>query len=270
MTKREIRTKKLMEMLRLNNRLDVATVAESLEVSEATVRRLFSRFEDEGRAIRVFGGIQLAPPFAHDYSYRVAAAYREREKAAIGNRAMEFVERDDRIFMDSGTTVLKMAEALCLKLQEGSLHNIVVVTNSLFLIDTLAKYCRVILIGGEIRVERRDVCGPVAEKSLSMFHVNKAFLGADAVSRQRGFMATDERTAKMNELIVERADRVFVLADSEKFRTTSFMTFAPLSAASRIFTDSGIEEKVYSECVKSGVNIDRVEVREPAGTERNG
>jgi len=260
MTKRELRDMKLMEMLRLNNRLDVAGVAASLGVSEATVRRLFARFEEEGKAIRVFGGIQLAPPYAHDYSYRVAASHRSREKEAIGRWAAELVESNDRLFLDSGTTVLKLAEALSLRLQSGSLRDIVVLTNSLFLIDSLARQCKVILIGGEIRHDRRDVCGAVAEKSVAMFHVTKAFLGADAVHIQQGFMTTDERTAKMNELIVARADAVYVLADSHKFHTTSFVAYAPLAAARCIVTDGELSEKVRADFRQAGVSLEAASV----------
>jgi len=247
-----------MEMLRLSNRLEVSVVAASLDISEATVRRLFAQLEEQGKAIRVIGGVQLAPPYAYDYSYRVAAQHRSREKEAIGRRAAELVEENDRLFLDSGTTVLKLAEALSLRLQSGDLSDLIVLTNSLFLIDALARHCKVILIGGEIRHERRDVCGTVAEKSLAMFHVTKAFLGADAVHVRRGFMTTDDRTAMMSELVVNRADAVYVLADSGKFRATSFMTYGPLTTARCIITDRGLPEKVRAEFVKAGARVEVV------------
>ena len=240
MTKTDVRTIRLVEMLQDQRRIDVAAASKTLGISEATVRRLFSHAEKQGKVIRVHGGVQLSPLAAHDYSYRTAASFRSRQKTFIGEAAAGFVSDNDRIFLDSGTTVLKLAEALSIRIQTGQLKNLVVLTNSLTHIETLASWCKVILIGGEIRVERRDVCGSIAEKTILMFHVDKAFFGADAVNIPSGFMTTDERTSRISELLTARAAQWYVLVDSQKFDRHSFVSFAPVNEAHAIFTDEEI------------------------------
>ncbi|HUX12634.1 MAG TPA: DeoR/GlpR family DNA-binding transcription regulator [Spirochaetia bacterium] len=250
MTKTEIRIIRLVEMLQHRQRLDVNSVAGELSISEATVRRLFAQAERERKVIRVHGGVQLSPQITHDYSYRVSAAHRSLQKTLIGNIAAGLVEDNDRLFLDSGTTVLKLAEALSVRLQTGRLKNLTVLTNSFTHIETLASWCKVILIGGEVRVERRDVCGSLAEKIIQMFHVEKAFFGADAVSIDAGFTTTDERTSRMQELIMQRAASSFILVDSEKFDRISFVGFAGLSEVDGVITDDEISpvlRKKYSD-----------------------
>lgn len=259
MTKTEQRVTKLLEMLRVHQRVDVKTTTKALEISEATARRLFAQLEKEGDVIRVHGGVQLAPQLGHDYSFRISALHRSEEKTRIGTVVADIVASHDRIFLDSGTTVLKLAEALSLRIQAGHLKNLVVVTNSLTHIETLAKWCKVILIGGEIRIERRDVCGPIAEKTLTIFHVDKAFLGADAISLESGFMTTDERTATICELVIERADKVYVLADSEKFNKTSFLPYAPLNRIDTVFTDQGLDTETLHAYTNAGTYIQIVQ-----------
>ena len=122
-----------------------------------------------------------------------------------------------------------------------------VLTNSLALVEALARWCKVILVGGEVRVERRDVWGPITEETLRQFHVSKAFLGADAVHISSGFMTTDESTAKMNEIILRNATHAFVLADAEKFNRDSFIRYAALSEVETIFTDPGVAPDVLAE-----------------------
>lgn len=258
MTKSQVRQVKLLEMLQLNKRLDVKTVAESLDISEATVRRLFSRLEKEGKVLRIHGGVQIAPEMGHDYSYRVSALHRSKEKTAIGNAVVHIIANNDRIFLDSGTTVLKLAEAISLRIQTGKLKNLVVLTNSFTHIETIARWCKVILIGGEVRVERRDVCGSIAEKVLSMFHVKKAFFGADAISIKGGLMTTDERTSQMNEIVIDHAERSYVLTDSEKFNKSSFITYAGLDAVDTIYTDRGLSKEAADEYRKAGAVIEIV------------
>jgi DeoR/GlpR family transcriptional regulator of sugar metabolism len=258
MNKHELRTIRLLEMLQTRKRLDVQTVAKSLGISEATVRRFFSQLEEQGKVIRVHGGVRLAPQLGYDYSFRVSAAHRQREKALIAGRAAELVQNGERIFLDSGTTVLRLAEALALRLQTGTLKALVALTNSMTHLETLARWCKVILIGGEIRVERLDVCGSLAETNLMMFHVNKAFLGADAVNLKSGFMTTDERTSKMNQIVVERADHVYVLVDSGKFDKSSFVQYASLDQADAIYTDGGIGQDTLRQYIQAGARIEIV------------
>ena len=51
MTKTELRTAKLLEMLQIEKRVDVKTVAAAFALSEVTVRRLFARLDEEGEVI---------------------------------------------------------------------------------------------------------------------------------------------------------------------------------------------------------------------------
>lgn len=258
MKKKEVRSSKLLEMLQHNRQLDVRTVAESLTISEATVRRLFAQLDRDGKVIRTHGGVRLAPQLGTGYSYYLSAAHRSREKAVIGRAAADLVLPADRIFLDSGTTVLKLAEALALRLQSGAPADIVVLTHSLALAEALARWCKVILVGGEVRVDRRDVCGPITEDTLRQFHVTRAFLGADAVHVSHGFMTTDEQTAKMNEIILHRATHAYILADSEKFNRDSFVHYAALGEVEKIITDSGISEEVLREFTAAGARIEVV------------
>ena len=253
--KSEIRSSRLMEMLQLNRRLDVNTVADSLGVSVATVRRLLARLETDGKVIRTHGGARLSPHLGTGYSYYISSTHRSREKALIGRAAAEIVSTGDRLFLDSGPTVLKLAESLSLRLQSGSLKNIVVLTNSLALVEALARLCKVILVGGEVRVERRDVWGPITEETLGQFHVSKAFLGADAVHIRSGFMTTDESTAKMNEIVLRNTSHAFVLADAEKFNRDSFIRYAALSEVETIFTDPGVPADVLAGFHDAGARI---------------
>jgi DeoR/GlpR family transcriptional regulator of sugar metabolism len=255
MNKFERRTIELLEMLQLSRRLDVRTVADSLEISEATARRFFSQLEKEGKVIRVHGGVQLAQQLGYDYSFRTQAARMQEQKSLIGARAAELVHDREKIFLDSGTTVLKLAETLSVKLQTGELKDIVVLTNAISHVETVARWCKVILVGGEIRADRLDVCGSVAEKTLMMFHLDRAFFGADAVNMSGGFMTTDERTSTINEIVVERAKRSYVLVDSSKFDKTSFIRYASLEQIDTILTDSGIKREILDRYRDAGARI---------------
>lgn len=261
MGKLEKRTEKLLGLLRSVEKLDIATVVDTLGISEATARRLFASLENEGKVIRIHGGVRLAPELEYDYSFRRLASSRKEQKTVIGETATEMVGNGDRLFLDSGTTVLRFAEALSRKIQAGELKGVSVVTNSLSYIETLSDCCKVILTGGEIRTERRDVCGSVAEKNLSQYHFDKVFLGADAINLENGFMTSDEKTAEICRIAISNSDQAFVLADSEKFNRKSFVSYAGIDTINEIITDDNLEQKTSKAFEKKGIRIRSSKVR---------
>ena len=257
--KKENRIIRIVEMLRREKKLDVSTVCKSLHISESTVRRLFNQLGKEGKAIRIHGGIKIAPQFRYDYSYFLSSHHRSQQKSTIGRFAATLIVNNDRIFLDGGTTVMKLAEALSLNLQTKKIDGIVVLSNSLSVVEILANWCKVLLVGGEVRFQRKDLCGVISEKVLNIFNVNKAFLGADGLDIKQGIMTMDERTARMNEIILNKTNDSFVLADSEKMNKPSFISYSSLSRITKIITDAELSDSTYEKYVRAGANIHRVE-----------
>jgi DeoR family transcriptional regulator, fructose operon transcriptional repressor len=268
----EERKEKLIELLRLYKQLDVGQVSAALRVSDATVRRLFGRLEEERLAIRTHGGIRLVPEIRRDYSFHLSQTVGVAEKAAIGFAAAKLCLSDDVVFLDSGSTVMKCAEAILIRLQQGSLSGLTVLTNSLDVAELFAGHCKTISIGGEVRAERRDVCGMVAERTLMSYRVDHAFLGADGIDEAGGLMTTDERTATMNQVVIGRSGRTTVLADHSKFDQSSFVTYADLNQVGLILTDEGLRDEDADRFVRMGAEIETVPMSIPvsAPAQRDG
>ena len=234
----------LLEELKKRQRLDVGEAQELLKVSEATLRRLFARLETEQKLLRIHGGIQAVPQLMKSYSFLESARRNTEFKSLIGKIAVAYVNDGDRIFLDAGTTVLSMAEELCLPLRMGVLKKLTVVTNSLSLVNSVAAYCETILIGGRIRPDRNDVCGPIACENLRKYHFDKVFFGVDGIAADGRLMTTDQETAAVNAAFLELADRRIVLADGDKFDRTSFVTFSTLTQVDQVITDRRLSEEM--------------------------
>ena len=145
MTAAELRRIKLMGMLRFGKRLSIGNVAEHLDISESTARRFIGQMEKKGEVTRVYGGVQLAPKLSLEHTFNVSLSNREKEKCIIGQRVAEIVCDHDRIFLDSGTTVYRMTEALSIRIQSSQLDNLGVLTNSIIHLETMAPWCKTIL-----------------------------------------------------------------------------------------------------------------------------
>ncbi len=237
MSKIEKRQEKLLDLLQTYKRLEISQVSKWLDISETTARRMCSRLEEDQKVIRVHGGVQLTVQFLNEFSYQSKELNQLHEKVSIGNYGASLISSGDRIYCDSGTTIHQFALALINRIKKQELQDIVVLTNSLANFDPLAEYCKVILVGGEVRLPRLDVCGSISEEIISKFHITKAFLGVDGIHVQKGYMTTDERTSTLNKIIVADADESFILCDSTKFGRTSFISYALPQEVKGIITD---------------------------------
>ena len=255
MSKFDTRKAATLDILTSKTELTVHEASDLLGTSPATTRRFFERLASEGRVVRVHGGIQLVPESKSSYSYFLSNTRRMRQKTAIAEWAVTMVESGDLLFLDSGTTLLRMAEALDQRLQAGSLEGIVVVTNSLVSYEKLCPHCRVILVGGEVRLNRRDTYGQVAENTMESLHVHKSFFGADAIHPKKGLMATDEWTRRMNDIVRNNSDSVIVLSDSEKFGKSSLLSYSDLDNVDLIITDDGITDEELAPYRAAGARI---------------
>jgi len=251
MSKIETRENKLLELLQTYRRLEIKQVSDWLEISDTTARRMCTRLEQSNKVIRVHGGVQLSS----NYSYINKEMEYLQEKVAIGNYCASMIKSGERIFCDSGTTVHQFVLALINRVKNNEIRDVVILSNSLTNFDPIAKYCKVILIGGEVRIDRMDVCGSIAEEILKKFHISRAFLGADAIHVDKGLMTTDERTAGMNKIILNDADAVCVLADSSKFNQNSFLSYADASDDFDIVTDWNISNETQSDFEQKGYKI---------------
>jgi len=229
----------IMKMLLATGRLSTAEVVEALDVSEATVRRIFVNMENKGKIVRNYGGIIL-PRSIPEYSFETHNKEAAQEKKIIGKLAASLVNEGDIIYLDCGTTVFNMTLSLDERILKHEINNITVVTNSManVLVLTPGISCRVVLIGGMYNGARRDFSGILTESYLQSFHFTKCFLGADGVSNSMAVTSTEVEISQLNKSVMQRSDKTFILIDQSKFGKNSFISYASLSDVTGIVTDS--------------------------------
>lgn len=245
---------KLLSQLSVFHKITLHQAMELLNISESTARRLFTRLEQTGTVIRTHGAIQSATPEELPYSFEALARTNVEKKTAIGKAAAAFVEDGDVLFCDSGTTIQCFCAALAQRLQNEPLR-IQVYTNSLANLEMLAPYHSVNLIGGEYRSNRKDFCGPVAEKTLRFLRFTKSFVGADGCMQGTHLTATDRKTAKLNEIALHNSTRAFMLVDSSKFAVSSKVAYTLILGTHTLVTDTGIDPDTMAQLSNTHVHL---------------
>ena len=251
---KENREQELMNQLRMKGKLELSKVQELLGISESTARRLFARLEQEGKVVRVHGGIQLPGKNPAEYSFERLVKSKVKEKNAIARKACDLLKDGDVIFCDSGTTVLCFCMELVQRAEQEPI-DLKVYTNSLANFDVLVPRVSVTLIGGEYRSHRRDFCGYLSEIVMEKVHFTRCFLGTDGYDGKKSFTTTDFNTARLDEIAMDNSDETVILCASDKFFACAQVKYAGFDQVSRVITDEGIPEDSRRKLQASGIQV---------------
>lgn len=229
-------------VIRLVNERGTLTVheaSESLHVSEMTLRRDLEELAELGKLIRVHGGAKsingmrgLTVP--REFTHREKRALHTTEKAHVAKMAASLIDEGDTVFLGTGTTVELITERL------PKVH-IRVITNSLPVFNLLESrdYNDFYLVGGIYRPHTGAFVGPMAEAALGFLGIDKAFIGANGILDQ-SISTSNMEEGKIQQLVFDKADQRFLVADSSKFGRRDFFSFYDLSKIDGLITDTSV------------------------------
>ena len=100
-----------------------------------------------------------------------------------------------------------------------------------------------------------ELTGKSLEPSLDGVHIQKFFLGTDGLSLDYGVTAHDEAEATASRDMMAHTAANIVLADSRKFKITSFAQVAPLAEFQTIVTTELVTNNILNEYQKTGIEI---------------
>lgn len=237
----------VLEGLYKSETLTTTELVDLLGVSVSTVRRWMIDLENEDLITRIHGGIRLKKDVSK-YLFSEKELVNAKAKNAIANYvAHNFVNNNDVIYLDSGTTAKQFAIALSKRFLNNNLHKLTVITNSLANMEILNSYCEVVLLGGIYREELKDFAGYPTERFLECFNYQKAFLGADGFDIDSGFSGNDHLTVAINELVIARSIFKYVLLDSSKFNNRAYLSYAGFSQIDAMITDKKLNTDIQQE-----------------------
>ena len=241
------RQQRIIDRISGDAKTSVSELADLLGVSAVTVRRDLSYLQEEGFLKRVHGGAVLQD--ADDISKRLVVNY--DRKLAIARKAASFVEENDTILIESGSTNAILVKEL------ADRERINIITTNVFIARELRKNKRagVILLGGEYQHESESLVGALTRLCLEHINFSKAFIGVDGFSRESGFTSTNMMRAEISSQIVRKGARIFVVTDSSKFGRVHLASLFQPQDVHCLITDSGIPGPDRKYLEEQGVQV---------------
>ncbi|WP_025741585.1 transcriptional repressor AgaR [Aquimarina pacifica] len=232
------RRKKILNMLNDNGQVFVHELSEQFKVSEVTIRNDLDLFESKKLLIRSRGGaMKYENNVSIDYQISDKDKIHYGEKIKIGKKASSLVNEGETIIIDSGTTTMEIAKNLDTK---TSLN---VITNAFNIVNQLIGFpgINIIVPGGTLRKNSHSLVGPLAEKNLKNFYVDKVFIGVDGFDTTVGAFTPNIEEASLNQIMIDIAKEVILVADSSKFSRRSLAFICSLDKIDVVVTDENID-----------------------------
>lgn len=255
MSKTDLRRQKILEILLRDHAKGLVDLAGILGVSYMTIRRDMKELEASGK-LSVINGVAVAASgslISHDRPYTLAAAGAQmvEEKNRIGRKAASFVENNDVIIIDTGSTT----EFLARHLPENMNITIICYTINILVEVYKRPNCQIIFPGGFFHNNTLMFESPEGLALIKRNRANKAFVSATGVSEEFGIMCDNHYECPMKRTIIESSVKRYLLFDSSKYDRVRIAHFAELNEFNAIITDNGAPKSINRTAKEFGINV---------------
>ena len=206
-------------------------IAESVGVSESTVRRDLEYLDRTGQIRRTRGGA-----------------------AGVGEGLPAFDERENQspgetILIDGGTTTLHVAKHLAGK-------GVQVVTNSIPIINQLMSVSGIdlVVLGGYLYPRTGVVLGPLTVGALQNLKVRRLIFSVGGIT-EAGLFNQNSLLVDTQKQMLDAADEVILATDSSKFGHSELVHLCPLDRVDKLVVDNGLSDEWRRIVEKNGIEL---------------
>ncbi len=245
------RRDRIQEYLAVNKIARTADLCDLLEASEATVRRDLEWLEQEGILERTHGGAILSQRMTLEPGYQQRAQVYIDEKRSIGALAASLVQKDDVVFLNSGTTTTEVLR------QIRNDPSISVFSNNLWgVVELREPGFQYYLVGGEFQARSYSVAGRFANENLAQVYANRAIIGTDGISLKHGCTVPSNAEAEIvRQMIRQTKGEIILVADHSKWGVVSNFQIASIDEINTLVTDASFDQSAYESLEARGLRI---------------
>lgn len=216
--------------------MTVEDLADRLDVSRETIRRDLAKMDADGRLRKFHGGARAAGSSIEatenegPFATRMAENFDAKKKIAVA--ASRLLKPEDSVFIDTGSTTVAFADEL------AKVSSLLIITNSPRIAAAAANNPshKVFLIGGAYGADAGESLGPLALEQIAKFRVKYAIITVGALDAN-SLMDFDLQEAEVAKAMIDRADKLIVLADHTKLEKKAVFEVAPITAIDYLVTD---------------------------------
>ena len=210
-------------------------LAKKFNVSVMTIRRDLKKFEDQDVILISQGTVYLNKSVGSEESYILKKDKMIAEKIRIAQKAIEYINDGEVVYIDCGTTCAQIAEELAKSNKKVTvMTSSILVVNALFMAENIDLY----MLPGKYREKSIGFIGDLTIDFVRKFYFDKSFMGAEGIDTEYGISLPHLEEGLTKQAIARQANTVFVVTDHSKFSLKTLYSYADYNDIDYIITDS--------------------------------
>lgn len=248
---KEERQQIILDVLKRRGKVVAAELARELNVSDDTVQRDLRELSRSGLLQRVHGGGLPRSPANTTFAQRQLQS--PEAKAHIALAAVEFLQEDQTLFMDGGTTTLQLARSLPAHMRLN------IITNSPPLAIALADHpaVQIILLGGQLIKESLITVGAGTVNAVRQMRADIFFMGVCSAHPEVGLSTLYLDETFIKQAMIANANLVIGLMSPEKLNTASSFVVSPITSLTHLITEKSVPEEALLPYQEAGIQTIR-------------
>lgn len=248
----EQRREKMVELINREGSVSFAQLKQAFRpVSDMTVRRDLEYLDRQKRIIRTHGGARSVEVLAGTDDLYLRRSTRNAEgKRLIAQKAVQLLQRNTAIFLDSGSTCTEFAKAV----PDGPYMIFTTSVNCALELSRLS-VAQVHVIGGRLNAASFCVNGATTLRELETINFQTVFLGTMGFSQSRGFTCGSEEDCAVKRAAIRQGEKVVMLMDTQKVEVTGTFTFAQTGDVNLLVTDGPLPERAARGFERNNIEI---------------
>lgn len=228
---KEERHQYILNRIKQNYRIYVTSLSTELNVSDDTLRRDLTELDEQGLLTKVHGGAIAKSGIPIEFADRLNTGVPGKQQMAA--KVIPLFHPGDILLMDGGTSNLEVARQIPLDME------LTIYTNSFPIINALMHHPKLelIFLGGKVFPSSQVTIGVSVFQALQTIRPDWLILGISDVHPQQGLTEPDREEAMIKRLMIERARKRIILADSYKLNTAGAYSVASLGDIDYLVTE---------------------------------
>ena len=230
MTKTE-RQQRILEQLRLNDKVNYQELTAKLQTSEDTIRRDIKELAEAGLITRVKGG--ALPKAMVPVTYQERELYANMEKRIVAQKTARLIKDGQVVVFDGGTTPFLIASYL-----PRNIH-LTLITHSYPIANLTFEFPNIDLIfaGGKASKKSKISTGFDVLKKYNTIHADISVLGVHSLHPDYGVTDPLLEESEVKIRITEMSDQLIVVPTAEKLNTISTIEICKTKAIDLLVTN---------------------------------
>lgn len=230
----------IYEKLKKDKTVQVSELAKVYSVSLMTIRRDLDSLENQGLAIKSYGGATLNESSSTEPSFEIKEGMSQSDKKEIAIYASTLIQDGDSIYLDCGTTCLELFKRIHHK-------KITIFTNFwkiLQYVDRNTK-AKIIMAPGVYNSVTQAALSESTIQFFQNYYIDKAFISVLGLDLDYGVSIPSMSDALVKKAILDSSNKKICMIDHTKFHKKYMSKIANIDDFDMIITDDKLESDIH-------------------------